>query len=133
MKRREFFHAFGFGTLAACTAAQSSDTARPDAAMRFINRKTGAHPFRATPVGRRPHMFVITLDMVSPDHYHPSRSLHREMELPTIRSLMREGVFFSNAFCASPLCAPARAALATGRYTYITANPTFATQSHFAG
>jgi len=37
------------------------------------------------------------------------------MDLPAIRGLMRDGVVFRNAFCASPLCAPARAALATGR------------------
>ena len=37
---------------------------------------------------------------------------------------------FTNAFCASPLCAPARAALATGRYTYITANGERAHDGH---
>jgi arylsulfatase A-like enzyme len=39
-------------------------------------------------------------------------------------------VTFTNAFCASPLCAPARAALATGRYTYITANGERAHDGH---
>ncbi len=68
--------------------------------------------------------------MVSPDHYHSSRPLHREINLPTIRSFFNEGVVFENAFCSSPLCAPARAALATGRYSYITANGERAHDGH---
>jgi arylsulfatase A-like enzyme len=116
MNRREFLG------LAALGAA--------DPGLRFINRKTGAHPFRTTETGWRPNIFLITLDMVSPDFYHPSRSLHKEMDLPTIRSFFNEGVMFSNAFCCSPLCAPARASLATGRYTYITANGERAHDGH---
>ncbi|MBA3716031.1 MAG: sulfatase-like hydrolase/transferase [Pyrinomonadaceae bacterium] len=68
--------------------------------------------------------------MVSPDDYHPSRSLHREMNLPTIRSLMNDAVVFTNAFCGAPLCAVARAMLATGRYSYITANGERAHDGH---
>jgi arylsulfatase A-like enzyme len=68
--------------------------------------------------------------MISPDHWHPQRSLHREMELPTIRSLQRDGVVFHNCFTTAPLCAPARAALATGRYSYITANNERAHDGH---
>ena len=98
--------------------------------QRYLNRKTGANPFRLRDVGKRPHVFLISLDMVSPDHYHPSRTMHRHMELPAIRSLMADSVTFHNAFCTAPLCAPARAALATGRYTYITANGERAHDGH---
>ena len=52
------------------------------------------------------------------------------MNLPAIRGLFGDSVVFTNAFCASPLCAPARAALATGRYTYITANGERAHDGH---
>jgi len=52
------------------------------------------------------------------------------VSLPAIRALADDGVLFHNAFCASPLCAPARAALLTGRYTYITANGERAHDGH---
>ncbi len=134
MNRRKFLGLAAAATAAGDTVAREvanrTEASETHPALRFINRKTGAHPFRARDKGRRPHVFLITLDMVSPDHWHPSRALWRKMQLPTIRSLCREGVFFSNAFCASPLCAPARAALATGRYTYITANGERAHDGH---
>ncbi len=97
---------------------------------RFIDPKRGRHGFRASPPARRPHIFLLTLDMVSPDHWHPARSMHRDMELPTLKGLAADGVVFSNAFTTATLCAPARAALATGRYTYITANNERAHDGH---
>lgn len=130
MNRRDFLGLIGLGAAAEQAVAREIAQRTEGADLRFINRKTGAHPFRARAAGQRPHIFLITLDMVSPDHWHPSRALHKEMDLPTIRGLFRDGVFFSNAFCASPLCAPARAALATGRYTYITANGERAHDGH---
>ncbi|MGI9368037.1 MAG: sulfatase-like hydrolase/transferase, partial [Ruegeria sp.] len=39
---------------------------------------------------------------------------------PAIDSISRHGVRFTNAYCASPLCCPARAALATGSYPHQT-------------
>ena len=81
--------------------------------------------------GERPNIFLISLDMVSPDHHHPTRTMHREMDLPAMRVALRATAsVFHNAFCASPLCAPARATLATGRYTYITANGERAHDGH---
>ena len=100
------------------------------AAVEYLAPKVGRHPFRRDSSKPRPNVFVITADMVTPDHYHPSRTLHRDMDLPALRGLSADGVTFTNAFCASPLCAPARAALATGRYTYITANGERAHDGH---
>ncbi len=68
--------------------------------------------------------------MVPPDHYHRDRPFSRHMNLPAIRGIAADSVAFHNAFCASPLCAPARAALLTGRYTYITANGERAHDGH---
>lgn len=117
--------------MAAAGAAAAQEIAgRIEGPLRFLNKKTGQHPFRARPVERRPNIFLVTVDMVSPDHWHHARAMHREMELPTLRALERDSVSFRNAFCASPLCAPARATLATGRYTYITANGERAHDGH---
>src|SRR5690242_19841504 len=125
MRRRSFL-----GLAAAGRAVAQEVARRIEGPLRFVNPKTGTHPYRARPVGWRPHIFLVTLDMVSPDHYHETRSMHREMDLPAMRGLFAGGVVFRNAFCASPLCAPARAALATGRYSYITANGERAHDGH---
>lgn len=121
--------ALGFAGSAAC-AAVAQDVAQRIEGRRFLDPKRGRNPFVATPPENRPHIFVFTADMVSPDHYHPSRTLQRHMNTPALKSLAADSVVFDNAFCASPLCAPARAALFTGRYTYITANGERAHDGH---
>ena len=45
---------------------------------------------------------------------------HPMVKTPALDSIADRGVRFSNAYCASPLCCPARAALATGRYPHQT-------------
>jgi choline-sulfatase len=40
---------------------------------------------------------------------------HPVVQAPNITALARAGVVFENAYCASPLCSPSRAALLTGR------------------
>lgn len=129
MNRRNFLGLAASGASAAGAMAQEI-AQRIEGPLRFVNKKAGIHPFRAREIKDRPHIFLISLDMVSPDHYHPSRTMHRDMDLPSMRGLFGDSVVFSNAFCASPLCAPARAALATGRYTYITANGERAHDGH---
>ncbi|MBI4874805.1 MAG: sulfatase-like hydrolase/transferase [Acidobacteria bacterium] len=109
MQRREFI-----GSAALAPAA---------GAARYINRKEGSHPFRVRQTGARPHVFLICLDMVSPDQFLPSRELQREMELPALRGLMAGGVNFANAFCTISICAPSRASMYTGRHPYVLANP----------
>jgi arylsulfatase A-like enzyme len=89
----------------------------------FLDEKTATNAFflkddRAD----RPNIFLVTLDMVSPDFYHPSRPLSQVLDLPTLRLLIRDGVFFGNAFATSPLCAPSRSSYLTGRYSYILGN-----------
>ena len=45
---------------------------------------------------------------------------HPQASTPHIDRLAAEGVTFDNAYAASPLCCPSRAALATGRYPHQT-------------
>lgn len=124
MNRRELL-ALTAGAAAAAKPKQSQ--AQPprnsaDPNLRFIDNRTGEGPYREGPHTSTPNIFLITADMVSPDFYHPSRPLSRDLHLPAIHSLMRDGVFFSNAFCTVPLCAPSRASYLTGRYSYILGN-----------
>lgn len=116
MHRRQF--------LESAALAPAGLAAQPvSGGLRYVERRSGAHPFRVREGGRRPHIFLICLDMVSPDHYLPSRPLPREMQMPAMRSLMADGVNFTNAFCTISICAPSRASLYTGRHPYVVANP----------
>lgn len=45
---------------------------------------------------------------------------HPVVQTPVLDRIARRGVRFDNAYCASPLCCPSRAALATGRYPHQT-------------
>jgi arylsulfatase A-like enzyme len=133
MTRRDAIR-LGLTGAAACAAAAQEIGARTEAPartdLRYIDVKRGRNAYEYSPPKKRPNIFVLTADMIPPDHYRPGRPLHEHMELPTLKSLASDGVTFHNAFCASPLCAPARASLFTGRYTYITANGERAHDGH---
>jgi choline-sulfatase len=45
---------------------------------------------------------------------------HPTIQTPNLDKIAARGVRFSNAYCASPLCSPSRASLATGRYPHQT-------------
>lgn len=108
--------------LTAAAAAGATLKGSENPGTHFIDNRTGKGPYQQEQHTTRPNIFLITADMVSPDFYHPSRPMSRRMHLPSIHSLMRDGVFFSNAFCTVPLCAPSRASYLTGRYSYILGN-----------
>jgi arylsulfatase A-like enzyme len=107
---------FGNGLQANESAAQEG------AKLKFTQDQAGDGPFRADAGGKRPHVLMISSDMVGPDLYHPARSLSQHVQIPHIRSLMQQGVFFSNAFCTVPLCSPSRSSYLTGRYSYVQGN-----------
>ena len=98
------------------------DPAAPAPQLRFTQETTGAWPFAQNSTGKPPHIFLISVDMVSPDLYHPRRPLSKHVQIPAIRSLMQDGCFFSNAFCTVPLCSPSRSSYLTGRYSYVLGN-----------
>ena len=54
------------------------------------------------------------------NRYFLSAAGHPMVKTPALDSIASRGVRFSNAYCASPLCCPSRAALATGRYPHQT-------------
>lgn len=62
---------------------------------------------------RRPNILFC----ISDDQAWPYASAYgcRTVETPAFDRVARQGVLFTNAFCASPGCAPSRAALLTGR------------------
>ena len=72
---------------------QANESAAQDGAtkLKFTQEQTGDGPFRADTGGTRPHILVISADMVGPDLYHPARALSQHVQIPHIRSLMQEG------------------------------------------
>jgi choline-sulfatase len=63
-------------------------------------------------VNQRPNILIIMVDQLSGTLFPngPAHFLH----VPHLRRLYAEGVAFANTYCASPLCAPSRAAFMTG-------------------
>lgn len=49
---------------------------------------------------------------------------HAHVKTPNLDRLAREGVRFSNTYCATPLCFPSRISLATGRFPHNTGHNT---------
>jgi arylsulfatase A-like enzyme len=87
----------------------------------YVDRKTFRGPYRKAGPAAGPDILMMSFDMVPREFYLP-----REGDLaphtPNLESLKKDGLFFSNTYAVSPLCAPSRAALYTGRYSYIVAN-----------
>lgn len=102
--RREF--------MLASLATVSAGRAEP---LDYLEKKAYRKEFRRL-LGRRPHIILISVDMISPDCYLPSRPLSKVVQLPNIRSIAREGTRFDNCLTTAPLCGPARAAIFTGTY-----------------
>lgn len=94
----------------------------PSGQLSFSQESSSARALVEGTKGKRPHVLLISTDMVSPDLYHPERALSRSVEIPAIRSLLQDGTFFPNAFCTAPLCSPSRASYLTGRYSYVQGN-----------
>jgi choline-sulfatase len=62
---------------------------------------------------RRPNILLLMADQLAASWLPPYG--HDVVQAPHISALAAEGVVFESAYCPSPLCAPSRAALLTGR------------------
>lgn len=69
-----------------------------------------------SPEASKPNVILITVD----DLGMADASLYGEgdMSTPNIDRLGQQGIVFENAYVTSPVCAPSRAALITGRYQH---------------
>lgn len=70
----------------------------------------------AVAAGERPNILFIIADDVSYDSLGATGCIW--IQTPNIDRLAEEGARFRNAFCCNPKCAPARASLVTGRYSW---------------
>jgi len=64
----------------------------------------------------RPNVLFVLPDQHRPDFLGVNPNL--PVRTPTLDALVERGVRFTNAVCPSPLCAPSRASLASGRNYY---------------
>jgi len=64
----------------------------------------------------RPNILIAISDDQS--HVHTSNAGCKMVRTPAFDRVAREGIWFRNAFAASPGCSPCRAALLTGRHTW---------------
>lgn len=122
MKRRTFLGLTTGALLGSGLPGSQSPAQESGSQLRFASQQTGQGAFHTAEGARPPHILLVSADMVGPDLYHPERPFSSHVHIPAIRSLMQDGVFFSNAFCTVPLCAPSRASYLTGRYSYVQGN-----------
>ena len=60
----------------------------------------------------QPHILIVMADQLAPA-FLPAYG-HKVVKAPNIDALAASGVVFENAYCASPLCSPSRAAFMAG-------------------
>ena len=70
------------------------------------------------PTGSKPNVIFIVADDIGYGDLQCYGNPY--IETPVLNSLAEKGVMFNNYYSPSPLCAPARAALLTGRYNHRT-------------
>lgn len=89
---------------------------------RYLEPRSGTHPFDWNADAPRPNIFLISVDMIPRESYDAEDPMRALLRTPNLDRLMRDGASFTHAFATSPLCGPSRAAYLTGRYPYLTVN-----------
>ncbi|MFA0088661.1 sulfatase-like hydrolase/transferase [Vibrio sp. 10N.261.51.F12] len=82
----------------------------------FLDPKLRKGSYESDPSITKPHIFFITVDMISPDCYRPDRPLSSIINTPNMDAIANSGTRFNRAYTTSPLCGPARAAMFTGMH-----------------
>jgi len=75
-----------------------------------------AGPSQSPAPSRSPNILIIVVDDLRWDDFGAAG--HAFAETPNIDRLAREGLRFTNAFAATPLCSPSRASILTGQYAH---------------
>lgn len=68
------------------------------------------------PADNKPNIIVVLVDDMRWDEF--SAAGHAYIKTPNIDRIAKEGVYFKNAFCTTPLCSPSRASFLTGQYAH---------------
>lgn len=87
----------------------------------YIDPMTGKGPFTADTHHPRENILFISFDMV-PREFYGAAENPVNMRTPHLDRLKQRHLYFSNAYCTSPLCTPSRASYLSGRYSYLTVN-----------
>ncbi len=74
---------------------------------------------------KRPNILFLMTDEQRHDTFSFNNSV---MKTPNLDVLIKESVFFDNAYCSNPSCVPSRAAIVTGKFPTQCACPTFITK-----
>ncbi len=89
---------------------------------RYLDSRTGAHPYDLDEGVRPPHVFYVTVDMIPREAWDPGSPMRAHLRTPNLDRLVADGTLFTHACSTSPLCGPSRAATLTGRYAYLLVN-----------
>ncbi|MGG1554011.1 sulfatase family protein [Paenibacillus ferrarius] len=73
----------------------------------------------------RPNILFIMTDQQRFDTFS---CVNSEIKTPHLDELIKDSVFFKNAYCVNPSCVPSRAAIMTGKYPSECQCPTYITQ-----
>ncbi len=71
-----------------------------------------------TPSPHRPNLLFLFSEQHHPEALSPAGNPH--IHTPALQRLADEGVYFRNAYCATPLCIPSRTSTLLGRYSHAT-------------
>src|SRR4051794_36967779 len=77
-----------------------------------IGSPSTGSPSTATPVGARPNVLLICTDHWSAPLFGVAG--HPAIQTPTLDTLARSGIRFTNTYSECPVCIPARRTLMTG-------------------
>lgn len=92
------------------------------ATRRYLDGRTGAHPYDHDTDAAPPSVFYITVDMIPREAWDPHCTMREHLHTPHIDRIVGDGTLFTHACTTSPLCGPSRAATLTGRYPYLMVN-----------